>query len=460
MSQKLSFIFLILILIVASFLRFYNLSGRSTFEWDQERDHQAVSLMLKEKKPLLVGPVTQGQGGFMLGPLYYYLLIPAYLIFSGDPLAQPVTSLILDLVVIVSLYFLGNRLRRPPFGLIVSTLWAFSAYTVRLSFVSWNVSLVPLYTLGSLVIGHLLSLRFRSSYLVLALFWWGLSWHVHPSVAIQIPLALWLTRRHLSHLPLREWSRAVLAFCLPLLPWALFDFRHEFTNSKLLFNFLGSSSLPDSLVTTLISVWQKYAFELSQLIFGRQLLLVGTVLIFSQFLYLFITRRQFLSHFLAANLFLSFAVLILMRSSDFGNYYLLSLLLTNVWILSTILISLRLPWRLLFIALFLLVNFRQYRFATEPYSLAVKLEVLETIAAWNNPVDLEISLPVGRRSAFDWYLANRSSLRHDDSAPNVAYLVESDQLEINAPEKARSVVIERTIGGFRFVGYEANPSVK
>ena len=447
---------LVLIVILGGALRFYNLSGRATFEWDQSRDHETVASLINQKKPTLVGPVIQGQGGFMLGPLYYYLLIPTHLLMSGNPISQPLTSIIIDLTLIVALFILGNRLSRPPTGLILAGLWCFSTYSISLSIVSWNVSLIPLYTLGSLSLGMQLTHHFRLRYFFLAVFWFGLAWHIHPSVIFQIPLALWLTRTNLRLFSPKTLSLALIVLVAPILPWLAFDLRHDFTNLRLLSDFFASSSLPGSLPKTLSSIWQKYAFELSQLIFGRQLFFVGTILILAQFIYLLFTTH-FLSKFLKYNLLFSFLALILMRNPDFGNYYLLNILIINLYLLAQILASLPTHYRIFLFGLFLFINISQYRFATQPFSLAIKSQVLEEIAAWKNPVDLEISLPVGRRSAFDWYLAHESTLDHQDTAQDVAYIVESDELEVTAPEKARSVVIEKTIGGFRFVGYEHNP---
>ncbi|MFH2019545.1 MAG: glycosyltransferase family 39 protein [bacterium] len=455
MMKKISFLLLIIILLSATVLRGYNLAGRATFEWDQERDQKAISTMIQEHKPSLVGPVTQGQGGFLLGPLYYYLLIPAHLVMSSNPLSQSTTSILIDLGVIIALYVLGNRLFRPSTGLIAASIWAFSAYTIRLSLVSWNVSLVPLYTLGSLALGLILQRHFRFRYILISLFWLGLAWHIHPSVVFQIPIVLWLSRSSLRRLSLRNWLFSGIALVLPLTPWIVFDLRHQFTNTKLLLGFVSHSSLSDPIGLTLTSLWEKYSFELSQLIFGRQLLVAGSVLVIIQ-LFLLWHSRSFVTRFLAFNLFFNALALILMRNVDFGNYYLLNLLLLNVWLLVDLIVSFRPRYSFLFLLIFLVFNFGQYRFTTQPFSLKVKAEVLNRIAVWNNPVDLEISLPVGRRSGFDWYLANTTLLRDDDMAPNVAYIVESEQMEINAPVKARSIVIQETIGGFRFVGYKGN----
>jgi len=453
MLQKLTLPFLIILVILGAVLRSYNLPGRATFEWDQERDHQAVTAMVTAVKPPLVGPVIQGQGGFMLGPLYYYLLTPSYLLLSGNPLSSFYLSIFLDLVLVLGLYFLGNRYLGRPAGLIAGLLWVFSAYAIRLSLVSWNVSLVPLYTLGSLGLGLALHQSFRLRYFWAALFWLGLAWHVHPSVIFQIPVALLLSWPHLRPLRPKAWLFGLGCFLLPLSPWAIFDLRHSFTNTKLLFGFLSQSSVPSALGATLVSIWQKYAFELSQLLVGRQLFALGSVLIIGELVYLLFSRK-YISRFLGLNLVFSFLALLLMRNEDFGNYYLLNLAIINVWLIVDLLHSYRAPLRWGLLIGFLLLNLKQYNFTTGPYSLAVKQEVLTTIAAWHNPVDLEISLPVGRRSAFDWYLVHSSILRHDDNARDVAYIVESDQLEITAPEKARSIVIEQTIGGFRFVGYQ------
>lgn len=63
---------------VGIYLRFWQFEHAISFGWDQGRDAFAVRDLLHGKF-LLKGPRT-GVGDFYLGPAYYYLLAPFYLI--------------------------------------------------------------------------------------------------------------------------------------------------------------------------------------------------------------------------------------------------------------------------------------------------------------------------------------------------------------------------------------------
>ena len=68
-------LFLLLILAVAIFLRFYNLKNTMMFQGDQGRDAMVVANIFKNLDPVFIGPVTS-IGNMYLGPFYYYFMLP------------------------------------------------------------------------------------------------------------------------------------------------------------------------------------------------------------------------------------------------------------------------------------------------------------------------------------------------------------------------------------------------
>src|SRR3989344_9620897 len=57
-------------------------------------------------KLFLIGPVT-GLPGIFLGPFYYYLIAPFYLLSRGDPLLSGMFLAFLSTLAIFMLYYLG-----------------------------------------------------------------------------------------------------------------------------------------------------------------------------------------------------------------------------------------------------------------------------------------------------------------------------------------------------------------
>ena len=81
-NNQLEFALLLLILIIASFLRFYNIVDFLHFANDEARDAFIVKNMFLHKSLPLLGPEAS-IGHFHLGPIFYYLLAPFYLIFHA-----------------------------------------------------------------------------------------------------------------------------------------------------------------------------------------------------------------------------------------------------------------------------------------------------------------------------------------------------------------------------------------
>ena len=73
-----------IILFVGAFLRLYNISGYMTFLGDEGRDVLIVKRMIVDHKFTLLGP-TASVGGFFLGPIYYYFMLPFLWLWRLDP---------------------------------------------------------------------------------------------------------------------------------------------------------------------------------------------------------------------------------------------------------------------------------------------------------------------------------------------------------------------------------------
>src|SRR3990170_8212873 len=101
-SYRLIYIFLFVILSLAFIIRVYRLNDLLGFYYDQGRDALVVWNLWHEGKLFLIGPVT-GLPGIFLGPFYYYLIAPFYLISGGNP---AIPSIFLSVLVVTSLYIL------------------------------------------------------------------------------------------------------------------------------------------------------------------------------------------------------------------------------------------------------------------------------------------------------------------------------------------------------------------
>ena len=130
MKNIIKYLSIILLAVLGIYLRSSNLSGLTTFEWDQARDVGVMSDIIGGK-PTLIGPVVRGEGSFFLGPLYYYLGSVALALGSGNPLGLAILSLILDVSVgLITYLYLAKRSRLQ--GILGSTIWMISPYLIKL----------------------------------------------------------------------------------------------------------------------------------------------------------------------------------------------------------------------------------------------------------------------------------------------------------------------------------------
>ena len=102
------FIF-ISILVLGFFLRIYKLEELFLYGHDQDLASWFVKDVVINKHLRLIGQETSTQGIF-IGPIYYYFLIPFYLVFDMDPIAGTVAITTLGLFSIFSFYYVFKKI--------------------------------------------------------------------------------------------------------------------------------------------------------------------------------------------------------------------------------------------------------------------------------------------------------------------------------------------------------------
>src|SRR3989344_6947251 len=128
-TNPIVYFFLSVILLGALFVRIYRLNDLLGFYYDQGRDALVIWKLWHEGKPFLIGPVT-GLAGIFLGPLYYYLIAPFYLIGGGDPRIPAVFLATLTVMALPVLYILGWRMQSRATSVIAAAIGGFSYFLV------------------------------------------------------------------------------------------------------------------------------------------------------------------------------------------------------------------------------------------------------------------------------------------------------------------------------------------
>lgn len=416
------FIVSLIILLIATFLRFYNFSARAPFDWDQNRDYQAVS-KIASGNLTLVGPVAKGEGGFLLGPLYYYLVLPFFVLMQASPLALPITSILLDLSAIVAIILLMRKFLGDWGTLTLAAIYSTSFVIIETSRISWNVALVPLYSFVILWVitnNKILNSRWALAYGFLA----ALAWHIHAAL---IPLSLVVIGAKFLKSIFRYQNLGYFAigYTFALLPLIIFDLRHMGLERHLIFEFIKTNSaISPEWSEVLSSVVSRFGKNLYAILTGRSHLQLGLGLISTLLVCLWWFKIK-TSRLVSLGIITNLILVILLREPGFPEYYLqFATIGVVVLILHVMHRHLNANSALAIIVLYGLMQFPQYTATPSPFSLANKIAITQKLADYQPSLYLKTDLPYGRdfgfTSLFQYY-----GVKNDPNSQKIFLLTES-----------------------------------
>lgn len=267
--------FLILVLLLASFLRLYRISEYMTFLGDEGRDVILVRRLLVDFDPILIGPGTS-IGNMYLGPLYYYMMAPALFLAGYSPAGPAVQIALLGVGTVLFVWYVGRQWFGKVGALIGAFLYAISPVVINYSRSSWNPNIMPFFALLSIysiwqvwhknkfgwmiVAGISFAFVLQSHYLglllapVLALFWLGAFLKARKSKLESARL-------------LKKSLVSLAVFVLLMSPLVIFDARHGWQNFAAMKKFFAErqttvSARPWSAIPNLWPLTQKVSARL------------------------------------------------------------------------------------------------------------------------------------------------------------------------------------------------------
>jgi 4-amino-4-deoxy-L-arabinose transferase-like glycosyltransferase len=219
---------LFLALLLALFIRVYRTEALLGFYYDQGRDAMVIWRLWQDHKLFMIGPVT-GLAGIFLGPFYYYLIAPFYLISGGSPILPAVFLAVLSTVAIYFLYFLGKEFQDRTTGLIAAVIAGFSYYIVLAS--RWLSNPTPILLTSVLLLlsmWRIINGESKKWWIAIALLI-GISLHFEAASAVfYLPMILAFAVWQKKNLPDKKvFLISSAVFIGTLLPQILFNFRHE-----------------------------------------------------------------------------------------------------------------------------------------------------------------------------------------------------------------------------------------
>lgn len=272
-QNKKEFILLLIILFIASFLRFYNIVDFLHFANDEARDAFVVKNIFNKGSLPLLGPETS-IGHFHLGPLFYYLLIPFFLVFNFHPISGAIMSALLGILSVLLMWKLCREIFSKQAALIASFLYSISFMVVLHSRWSWNPNVVPFFFLLFLYSFYKLTSlnKNNAKYFYICIATLGALTQLHASTFILVPVAVII---FVIYRPKNlKWQHYLLSLFLLIilfLPFLIYEVINKLENfykiigvifentegislfEKIIFNFIGSIELINSLFLAIFS---------------------------------------------------------------------------------------------------------------------------------------------------------------------------------------------------------------
>lgn len=226
------------ILFLAAYLRLNNISGYMTFLGDEGRDVLIVKRMIVDHKWTLLGP-TASVGGFFLGPIYYYFMLPFLWAWRLDPTGPAVMVALFGIATVYLVYRAGRDMFHPWIGVVASALFALSPVVIAYSRSSWNPNIVPFFSLLTIY----LLWKYSTDGKMRSVFWagicMGIGLQLHYLFLFLFPIAaIWLLLHGTLQKKLRSLLLSGVGFLVGYAPFLLFEMRHGFPNTRSIIQFV------------------------------------------------------------------------------------------------------------------------------------------------------------------------------------------------------------------------------
>lgn len=221
---------LVLIILLAAFiLRIYRIGELLDFHYDQGRDAKVIWDLWHNGKLFLIGPVT-GLPGVFLGPFYYYLIAPLYLISGGNPTIPSIFLSFLVTLALFVLYKTGELIGDRKLGFLALVIGSFSYLLICSG--RWLSNPTPIYLTSILLFYFLVKIVKEKKTKNL---WWyivyltvGVSFHFESASAfLFVPIVLVFTIWQRGKINMKTFLISGLLLFVTFLPQIIFNIKHD-----------------------------------------------------------------------------------------------------------------------------------------------------------------------------------------------------------------------------------------
>lgn len=199
------------------------------FLGDQGRDVVIVRDFLKNGNLFFIGPQTS-IGNMYLGPFYYYLISPALLLASFNPIGPAIFVALLSVATAYLIFYVSKKWFNPTTAYVATFLYSISPTAIKFSNFSWNPNIMPFFAL--LFIYMMTEKRYLWAVIAFIM-----CLNSHYLALILLPLAVLIWLNNYKKNLVKPTIIAIVVFLLSLLPQLLFDLKHNGQNIKALSTF-------------------------------------------------------------------------------------------------------------------------------------------------------------------------------------------------------------------------------
>ncbi len=222
------------------FLRIWQVSQHFFFGIDEEYQSLLALSIIKDFHIIWIG-LSAANTGFYIAPGFVYFHSLLLWISKLDPLILGYAASVISFTTIVIFYFVVKHLFDKRIAIITTLIYSFSSFVMSYDRRFWNSTLVPL-TVILFFLSFVKSEKNPRWYILTALLL-GLSFHIHASLFIFIPIAIlvilyriFIAKQKISiiyHLS------SIILFIILYFPLIVFDFVHNFDNLKTPFRMIA-----------------------------------------------------------------------------------------------------------------------------------------------------------------------------------------------------------------------------
>lgn len=234
-------------------VRFWNYPAYFGFDYDQEINAWIAKTIVVDHKAVLIGPETS-VGGMYVGPFFNYVIALFFFLGKMDPLATISLNIFISALTVLAYFYFGLKIFSLRVGIIAAVIYAFSHLMITYDRILWNLTPLPLVSLGIVAFLWLYLEKKKLLYLAIASTLTAFSLHLHFTGLLLVAffaLSLLIFGRRLLWADKRSLVLISATFAFFFLPLVIFDLRHDLINSRHFIQFfLGNPGDKTSLSLT------------------------------------------------------------------------------------------------------------------------------------------------------------------------------------------------------------------